>query len=727
VGLKFAWDSFLLDLDAYRLERSGMPVPLEPKAFNLLALMIRRPGHLFTKQEIFDAVWPGTSVTDHALTRVIAQLRKVLGDEAREPKYLETVPTRGYRWIRPVEEVAEAGNDAASKPARHVTRTVVFAAAAVLVVLVWFQQKGLRQFVERALGSENVAAARSSTHAAWPVQLTTHDGLDMQPALSPQGDAVAFASDRSGSFEIYVRTLSGGGIESPLTRDGGQNVQPAWSPDGSRLAYHSVKHGGIWVVPSRGGTAVQVAPVGSSPAWSPDGRRLAFQSDEYTDASPGGFGAQSGSTIRLVDADGERAVAPLTRSGQPIGGHASPAWSPDGRYLAFSVFDSDRGNQGVWVLTIATGRVAPLLRGKTLYETVFAPDTSTVYIAGGEAMILRVAFDAATGTSVGTPQLIPVAGVSGVRSLTMSRDGRQLGFAGVALSSQIWAQSIDSSGNASGSAVALTSDTSRRNSFPALSPDGTKVAYMSTRRGELPNVWVMERDGSRPVQLTSDETADFRPDWLLDGRHVVYSSRRGTSAGIWSADISTRRERPFFDRNQVAALPDLGGGGFELALSPSATQAAFAIVTAPEGRRILYTSRMDRRGRRAITDGHVSVGYPAWSPDERSIAVEIKDGSSMHAGVIDADTGALRRLSNERGQTWVRSWSPDGRKIAAASLRDGTWSLQWLAVDSDARGTIAPPAQPRVYYRYPDWSPRGDLVVFERGEVRGNIWMLPIT
>ena len=74
----------MLDLDSYRLERAGVPLSLEPKAFNLLVLMVQRPGHLFTKQEIFEALWPDTAVTDHALTRVVAQLRRVLGDEARE-------------------------------------------------------------------------------------------------------------------------------------------------------------------------------------------------------------------------------------------------------------------------------------------------------------------------------------------------------------------------------------------------------------------------------------------------------------------------------------------------------------------------------------------------------------------------------------------------------------------------------------------------------------------
>ena len=100
MAAQYRWDDFVLDLDNFRLERGGMPVPLEPKAVNLLAFLVQHPGRLVTKQEIFEAVWPDTAVTDHALTRVIAQLRRALGDEAREANYIETVPTRGYRWVR---------------------------------------------------------------------------------------------------------------------------------------------------------------------------------------------------------------------------------------------------------------------------------------------------------------------------------------------------------------------------------------------------------------------------------------------------------------------------------------------------------------------------------------------------------------------------------------------------------------------------------------------------
>jgi Tol biopolymer transport system component len=124
-----------------------------------------------------------------------------------------------------------------------------------------------------------------------------------------------------------------------------------------------------------------------------------------------------------------------------------------------------------------------------------------------------------------------------------------------------------------------------------------------------------------------------------------------------------------------------------------------------------------------LTDELLSVGYPSWSPDERRLAVEIKDGSSTHAGIIDLETGAMRRISHASGQTWVRSWSPDGRLVAAAVLREGQWSLR--ALDLAGREQVmTPPAPPRVFVRYPDWSARGDVVVFERSEMTGNIWLL---
>jgi Tol biopolymer transport system component/DNA-binding winged helix-turn-helix (wHTH) protein len=726
VATRYQWDDFVLDLDSYRLERAGVPLSLEPKAFNLLVLMIQRPGHLFSKQEIFDALWADTAVTDHALTRVVAQLRRVLGDEAREARYVETVPTRGYRWIKEVEEASQAPSPKApvtpvepaapDQPPRAPGLAAAFVLGlAALGFLAWAQAQ---QPTSAALD-----APATSRDPKWPVQVTTHAGLDMHPAMSPQGDAIAFVSDRNGAFEIYVRNLSGGSGEIPLTNDGQQNMQPAWSPDGRFIAYHSNRRGGIWVIPSRGGTPRQLSTAGARPAWSPDGARIAYQSDEFGDIAPNGYSAQVGSTVWVIDADGTGARE-LTNGSRPSGGHSAPSWSHSGRFVAYSVFDAGEDN-GIWIASTEDGSTSPLDLRSSLYDPVFTKDDSAILAAGAEALIVRLPVDPRTGKLNAPREVIPVAGVPGVRGLSLSPDGKRLAFAGMSLDSQIWSLALNADGTPSEEPRQLTRDTSRRNSLAVISPDGSRMAYMSIRRGELPNVWVMDVDGKNPIQLTSDESAEHKPNWFPDSTRVGYLTRRRRIGGLWSVDIHTRREQLVFDFAGAEKYPSLDGTLAEFEASPSMTQIAVSMLTPPEGERMLYISPIRTFAPRQL--GPAGVGYPSWSPDEKQIAVEIKEGSSTHAGVIDVATGSLRQLTKERGHTWVRSWSPDGRKVAVAALREGRWNLRSIDVATGKESALTTPDPPGVYLRYPEWSPQGGRLVFERGAIRGNIWTIAIS
>jgi Tol biopolymer transport system component/DNA-binding winged helix-turn-helix (wHTH) protein len=728
VASRFQWDDFVLDLDSYRLERAGRPLSLEPKAFNLLALMVKRPGHLFTKQELFEALWADTAVTDHALTRVIAQLRRILGDEAREARYIETVPTRGYRWIQSVTEIApvekthqppETG-EAPKAPETHKAPRFAGAIAALslgvaaLLFLLWAQ---------RSVPASALASDPKAMDPKWPMQLTTHGGLDFHPSLSPQGDAIAFASDRTGAFEIHVRGLANGSADVPLTANGGQNVQPAWSPDGQMLAFHSMRDGGIWTMAARGGTARQISTFGSHPTWSPDGSRLAFQSSSHGDVSPFGSGAHTGSTIWLVDRDGANARA-LTAPSKPQGGHASPDWSNNGRFIVFSVFDGDREN-GTWMVPSEGGDPWALSRGIYQYDPVFSHDDSAVYVAGGHAWILVLPLDSSTGKLAGEQRPFAVPGVQGVRGITVSPDGRRLGFAAVSLDSQIWSLGVSPNGTGEHPS-AVTSDTSHRNSGPVYSSDGRRIAYMSIRQGALPNVSVMDADGRNASQLTSDETAEFRPAWSKDRRRIAFLSRRDNARGLWAVDVGTRREELLLDMTAGARVGGDERGLGEVDIAPSMTQLAFTVLTAPHGRRALYVSPVTSFQPTRVSPADVATGYPAWSPDERRIAVEIFDGDSTHAGVIDVATGSLRRLTSDAGHTWVRSWSPDGGRIAAAFQRGGLWHLGSIDASNGRQARLTESEPPRVYLRYPHWSPTGDRIVYERGETRGNIWTIGV-
>ena len=137
-------------------------------------------------------------------------------------------------------------------------------------------------------------------------------------------------------------------------------------------------------------------------------------------------------------------------------------------------------------------------------------------------------------------------------------------------------------------------------------------------------------------------------------------SFRGRESGIWSIDVATRLESRVFDGHAERRALAVDGQVKEIELAPSMTQGAFSVVTRPAGLRQVFIGRFDSPVPRAVGDPRTWAGYPAWSADERSLAVEVKDGSSTHAAVVDIATGAMRRVTSERGQTWVRSWSPDG-------------------------------------------------------------------
>ncbi|MGE3957671.1 MAG: winged helix-turn-helix domain-containing protein [Vicinamibacterales bacterium] len=338
---------FAFNAAAFRVERDGEVIALEPKALDVLLLLIERAPVVVEKGEIFGVVWKDVAVTDNALTRVIAQLRRALDDDARSPRYIETVATRGYRLIAPVGEWTPPMDRSSSSPApapddstlravwrrpwpRVAAAGLGFIAALVLLrPAAWPGTAGLLGATDGAVRGADLAR-----HATLrPAQFTTGTGLDAGLAFARDASAVAFASDRTGVFEVYVQNLAPGAAPTRLTTSGRQNVQPAWSPDGQFVAYHEGAGGGIWVVPSRGGTARRVVPAGSRPAWSPDGRWIAFQTRDGLDLSLITTPNQR-SFIGLLEVRTGN-VRILTSPGAPPGSHVAPSWSPDGRSLLF--------------------------------------------------------------------------------------------------------------------------------------------------------------------------------------------------------------------------------------------------------------------------------------------------------------------------------------------------------------------------------------------------------
>lgn len=725
----FRFDDVLVEPQNFKVFKNTHEIQLEPKTFRLLLFLIKNRVRLVEKNELLDAVWKDAFVTENALTREIAKLRKVLGDDSKTPRYIQTVHTQGYRFIAEVAEIDSAGENTGDpsivptaqdsfsttkderKAAPKNNRSIALKSMAVVAVLalaaagVWF-------FRFREQSFAVISIQKSAQITNWP-------GLDDFPSLSPDGNAVAYCSDHNGSFEIYVKQTTPGAKEIQLTNDGGQNLQPAFSPDGQRIAYYSKQRGGIWIIPASGGEARQITDFGSHPAWSPDGRQIAFQSNPVVDLGAFAGNALPPSTLWLVAAEGGEPKQ-LTQIGNPAGGHGAPSFSPDGRRIAFEVNDYTKAL--VW--TISTGgdeakqitQPTKQITQTRSFAPVYAPDGKSIFYTGRDVFQVRV--NPNTNEPFGEPSL--VAGLGGafsrVRRVSFSADGKKMAYSALllkeSLSSSVRLQT--NSAEVGGAPVSLVQNTNLRNNYPAFSPNGKRIAFVACSYGGIGcDIWLMNADGSNQVQLTTNENSDMIPSWFPDMEHIAFVSNRTGHYALWAINLNTKRERMLLD------LKD----NLEYArLSPDGKQIVFNFKR--DGGVInVWTASLAGGEPKQLTFDKELKGFPAWSPDGKHIAFQMKRGDDTHVMVMPSEGGTPVQLTFDKGQSWVYDWSPDGDKILFAGFRDGLWNIHWVSRSTKKQQQLTHYKKLNSFVRYPAWSPLGNQIAYEYSETTGNIWI----
>ncbi len=629
------------------------------------------------------------------------------------PSPRQRVPDLDPRWeaviLRCLERRKEqrfptAGDAAAAlrppdgpRPARP--RARLFAEIAVVTALVALAAFLL--FSRRARAPLNLKT----------VQATSSSGLDLFPAFAPDGLRLAYASDRGGTFEIYVRDLRSGGADVALTRDGAQNVEPSWSPDGTALVYHSKDRGGLWIVPATGGTPRRLTEFGSRPAWSNDGRQVAFQAEALVDLAANAVAAMPPSTLWVVAAAGG-APRQLTAPGQPAGGHGGPQWAPDDRHLVFTA--SDRRVSSVWIVRVDGHGLTQLATGPTYtYDPVWASDGRRVYYsamsASGNYGLWRIDVDAQAGRALGEPAPLTEVGFGTSRHLAVSRDGRRLAFSALRMSSNLWRVGLEPGARPR----PLTSE-SGRNARPVYSPDGRFLAFDRWQSGTNPDVWVMAADGSGARAAVAHHAIDTVPNWTPDGRALVFVSDRLGRPAVWSAAAAGGQER---------LVTELQADSDWVRLSPDGRSLAFA-RRGSDGIVNVWRAELSGGAPRQLTFDGEFAGFPAWSPDGRLLALQLRRGEDAHVAVMPSEGGAIEQITREPGQHWPYSFSPDGRSVAYAGLHDGVWNAYRVDYRTRVEQRLTRYEKLNAYVRYPAFSPQGDALVYEYAETTGNVWIL---
>jgi Tol biopolymer transport system component/DNA-binding winged helix-turn-helix (wHTH) protein len=541
IGL-YEFGPFRLDLERRAFTREHQVVPLAPKTFDLLVLLVQSPGRAFSKQELMNALWPDTFVEEANLSFQISVLRKALGEDGA--RCVETVPKHGYRFGAEVratmpsaevsaESVSSAKNEPSSvMPGRGTKRAWLAGATvtAVSLVVVTFLT---------VVREPRTSAVRTSL----AVPLTAYPGYERAPSLSPDGSRVAFSwnGPTLDNYDIYVK-LAGPGEPVRLTRSPAPDDWPAWSPDGRFIAFVRFASppaaADLVVIPALGGAEKTIATIFPAPiprdirpianlSWTPDGRWLAF----------GGATSPNGSRgIWLIAVDGSEQRR-LTEA--PGGSDVSPVVSPDGRHLAFLRVRTV-GRVAIFLVPLTSG-LAPIGTPRQLTDDdpgviglAWTPNgRDLVFSSSGHLGASRMAKISEVSQSSRTrePEFLPF----GERATAISIAGTgRLVYSAQSRDTALYELALLRSARPPVTPVALAAFSSTFDEqTPHYSPDGQRLAFASTRSG-AEEIWIANRDGSNPLQVTSvGGPSCSNPQWSPNGRTLLFSSRRAGAADLY--------------------------------------------------------------------------------------------------------------------------------------------------------------------------------------------------
>ena len=585
---QFSIAEWTVEPELNAISRDGVTIHLEPKVMKVLLQLALASGHVVTKEHLIETVWPDTFVSDDALTRCISVLRREMRDDTHAPRYIQTIPKTGYRLVAEVRGIEQSdGNQngmghapgTTADPAagvahtaepdyfasEHVSGHSSAASPAFAAALPAPRRRRWAPVMAIAAVAVVVAAgfaawrlhARSALPALNIVPLTSYAGEQDQGTFSPDGTRVVFAwtTPEDGNRNLFIKQA---GTENllRLTKAAESDYSPAWSPDGTRIAYLALsdKGLGLYVVSSRGGPAEKLYTPRSmvhweqrALSWSPDGKSLLFP-----DGTP--------SAILLLSLDALQAH-PITTPPHDWDGDVNPAFSPDGRQIAF-VRAMEGAVRDICVVPATGGTPRQLTSDRRLVDTLaWTRDSSAVLFSsdrGGKFALWRVPLRG------GEPQRLPVGTDDATQPAVSLSNHRLLYTEGSAtwsiLSIPLHSTSEPNRNHESEKTQPVVSST-QQDSAPSFAPDGSRFAFQSWRSGSQ-DLWIASRDGITLRQLTSyGRGLTGSPSFSPDGQSVAFDARPEGHSHIFVIAASGGTPRELTTGNANDILPRWSADG----------------------------------------------------------------------------------------------------------------------------------------------------------------------
>ena len=635
---------FELDLEARELRKSGVRIKLQEQPFQILAMLLDRPGVIVTREELQKQLWSGDTFVDFdlSLNSAVKKLRQALSDDSENPRFVETLYRRGYRFIAPVNghsdsseiQLVESGQApaapvpqlpmVASRPSTW-PRRLLFLGIPILLVVVaigvlrlipssqptvlgytqithdemykgGIVTDGQRLYLTEMRGDHfvvsQVSVAGGET-SVLPTPFENNGVLD----VAANGSALllgVFRGTDKGS-ELWSLPLPGG---APRRLLDSTVESAAWTPDGSQLFFS--KGPDIYVAKSDGSEARKLATLSGKVfgfSFSPDGVRVHFDVlDDRFDVLDTSNGASAMWEMRR-DGTGAHALLPgWNRDQRDWGGK----WAPDGKYLLFQSFRD--GRQDLWALARESswfsGKAKPVqLTNGPLSFGCLRPskDGKRIYAVGSQPRCELVRYD-------NKSDFTPFLDGTSVSDLSFSRDGKWVAYVSVP-DRQLWRSRVDGSERVQFTFEGMTAG------LPQWSPDGKQIVFMGSTLKTGWHAYLVSSDGTGLRELIPGASFGYDPGWSPDGKSIVLTLNPAGNGlpiqglGITIVDVETGKASPLPGAKQL----------FSPRWSPDGRHIAAATS---DSLKLVLFDLMTQKWEDLVS---MPMGYPSWSRDGQYI------------------------------------------------------------------------------------------------------------
>jgi len=680
----FEFGEFFLNSDERVLTKNGIEIPLTPKAIGLLLELLKHPGHIVSKDHLMDSVWAGSMVEEANLPFTMGLVRKALSDDVKNPRFIETLSKKGYRFIAPVEKSDGNGGQSSTRGDDGAFENAVAAQPSDLLP---FLQRANRSYV--FIGAITIIALtlvvvfwgvaskmRSPSAERMTVQHITANGETEFVSASPNGEFLAYVLDKGDyqSLWLYNVATESDVMLSPLDAHDAITAV-AFAPDGEHIFYVSSSR--LNRIPILGGTPEPIlddVDSGSNVSVSPDGNRVAFLRS-----------SENGSEMDLIVANiKDRSENILASSQRPRNFYSRVAWSPDGKSIA----SAKRGiaGEGLAIVVLSAEDGSEIQRFKMLEavsDLAWKNDGTAILTAAYRYQICRVLqYDLSGGNKATTltDDLISYT------SLSMSSDGSRFFAVREDTGANLWIIPV-------GKDLPPKQITSGFDRFDGLTSitwvSGDRLVFNAQPREEAETDSI-RADGSDRNQISKNYSDGISPD----GRYLVLGPSHAVVPVINVYDTANGKSEPissgYLDVNHAVSWD-----GRWTAFTRWSDDVSVWRVSMSGGEAV------------RLTEGPEKALWPAISNDGRFVAFYRKyvnaDGkSTVDVAYVESSGGHdIKRFAVDAqllptGKT-APQWSADGKFIYFARLRDGASNIWKQPIDGSEPTQVTHLKRGRIY------------------------------